>query len=379
MESVGIFEGGAHEQYLTAMCRISETVGETVRVFTTQEKFKSISTTESLNHGAFDWTVKDDDLSISKFYRSLEDATESLEVLIVLTKPHSIRELMQFVRLDLQCPTLLYIYNIETWFNTRPRLSQRVRGNIKRLLLGRIRRTFDGFVVEYPQFESYIQQCFDCPSHSVHTFPPVVYDQHQKTNRSDQFVVSVPGNVQSSRRDYDILLDGIEDSFRAYPDDLELRLVGPPIGEYGQGIMARCDWLRDQGFSIRTFDSRLDSQRFDNEMCESNLLVSPLRLTTKGSTGECELFGVTKGSGSVFDALRYQTPALFPDHFFVPQYVRQATESFKSAGDITVIINQFLNDADYRKQMESKARDASSTFVLERQRERFESLVETVR
>jgi hypothetical protein len=170
----------------------------------------------------------------------------------------------------------------------------------------------------------------------------------------------------------------MEPAFAAHPEKLELRLLGPPVGEYGRRIHKHCDRLRDRGFNVRTVNNRLGHSEFSDQMRDSDLLICPLRYSTVGGTGATEIYSISKGSGSVFDAIRYGVPVMFPEHFLVPGYIRSSSTYYRTASDITKTIGELVTEPSYAERLRSQAHDNAVAFTIDKQTERLSSVLDSV-
>jgi hypothetical protein len=375
---IGIYDSGVHEQYFHDIYRIALELDGDITAFTTRDKYDSIATSDMADTDSGTWVVRSPGESVRSHLKQVQRRSDGFNVLLFVTISGGALNLLQYAMVEFACPTLQYVYNVNTWFGNDVRLRQGVSGNLRRLLYRLIWREMDAFVVEYPQLRPAIAKRYD-PPQSVWTFPPVVYDGPFETGTVDPpFVVTVPGNISENRRDYDTLLDGIGACLEPDSERLQLRLVGPPVGKYGRRIHKRCERLAERGLDVRTFDDRLDLDEFDRHMCDTDLMICPLKYSTESPTGVTEVYGVSKGSGSVFDAIRYGSPVVFPEHFLIPGWLRTSSEYYCDATHIAGIVNRFVTDGDYRSRILGEARSNAAQFTLNRQADNLSGLFRSV-
>jgi glycosyltransferase involved in cell wall biosynthesis len=375
MDRIGIFAPAVHEQYVHALLRIANTDDHHVTVFTSHEKVEQVQSLPAITPSDYEWIVRNAHESAGSFTDRMAHTSSELDSLLFVTLPGSLRGLSRYARTDFDCETFLYVYNLHGWLTSGVDFSEGLVQNLERWVRKKVLANIDSLVVEYPQLKSYAEEMFDPLDGQVHHFPPVVYEDDGEQRETDETVISVPGNIDQNRRDYDVLIDGLEQALTTLSSPVRVQLLGPPMEEYGSSVVQRCQSLRSEQCDVVTFEERLSSSEFEARMARSDLLISPLRYVMHPDQGQSEVFGITKGSGSVFDAIRHAVPAVFPHYFSLPHYARPSSQSFTDSEALAHVVTSFLEDREYRERLSEEAVNTARRFTLSEQRRRFEELL----
>jgi len=140
---------------------------------------------------------------------------------------------------------------------------------------------------------------------------PVFFNLPFEKPREKVMRISIPGMVSQQRRDYRSVLKKLK-QFKK-PENFHFVFLGKASGEELKQLKtAATEVSPELGFTF--FDSRLSQETFDEWMMMSDLLWCPIQLRTEFfSIGE--IYGKTKMSGNVGDAIRYGKTAVFPAEY----------------------------------------------------------------
>lgn len=188
---------------------------------------------------------------------------------------------------------------------------------------------------------------------------------------------TVPGHIQSQRRNYDVVLDVFAGLFEQFGDKIELQLLGTSSGEYGKRILSRCDELVDAGYNLMTYTDWIPIDEFESGLRRSHFILSPLRKEIKKGLVR-ERYGVSKGSGNVLDAIRTATPLIVPDHFTLADEIVEATITYQNREELRERIESLVDDRDWRMGLQNQALQMSRAFSRDQQYERLYDLVKSV-
>lgn len=145
-----------------------------------------------------------------------------------------------------------------------------------------------------------------------HTYCPLFYSKFNTEWPQDgtRHIV-VPGAVSQKRRDYRHILSTLK-KFRLR-NTLEITLAG-------KAASPELEWLQDfntqqrGNISIRYFTAKIPQKYFETVMKTAQVLWCPVQRETEFFSTP-EIYGETKMSGNIGDAIKFSKPAIFPRHY----------------------------------------------------------------
>jgi hypothetical protein len=375
MTRVGIYEVSTHENKLTYFCRIGHRAGFDLTVYTTPELAETVEPQVPLDPDAF--VEKQSSESVGQFLDRVERDAETLDLLMIDSVYGGLGDLFAYSRFDPDCPFLLWIYNLNAWFGRVPAITNGIRPNVTKLLRQRILSNADGINFEYEPLERYARTRFGV-SHPSFTVAPTLYEGRSADPPSGWLSVTVPGQIERRRRDYDTVLDVFTELFERHGDGVSLTLLGGPQGSYGDRIVDRCRSLSNRGYTVEWFSEFVPISKYHETIQESDLLLCPLQPSIDRG-GWTETYGETKGTGSVFDGIRNATPMVFPDHFCVSDELEDATVGYGDDGELEAAMNRLIAEPDRLEALRAAAATVAEGYDLDSQAETFSAVVSSLR
>lgn len=377
----------AHATILAYTCRVADLPETDLTVYATPEKKEKV---ESSLEASIDveWVVQDDDESTREFLGRVRTRhAPSLDLLVVNTIAGGVRDHLRFARFTRACPTVFWLYSINTWFAPRYALTTdlrsfaRVNGSLaaKRLL----RNRFDGVVVEYRPMLEYLREEIGYDGHAA-CLTHAVFDEAavpDDPSVGDTVRCVVPGAL-IQRRDYGLVLDAFERLFERHGDGLELTILGPLQIERGspafkRDVLDRCRALESRGYAVRYYtDDWVPFAEYDARLAACDLCVNPVQrfeISTLGRT--TETVGVTTGTGTVFDPLRFGKPMLLPEAFTLSPEIAPITRTYADEAEFEETLATLVRDRERLRELKETARDHAANFDLSSQREAFRERV----
>ncbi|WP_254272263.1 hypothetical protein [Haloarcula marina] len=369
MVSIGVLELKAHEQYLVRLCRLLE---DDLTVFTTSAIREDITTDASV--AATRHVTKRPTESLSSYLGRVERVSSALDMLVCFPFSGGRRELFQYARFSPNCPSLLWVFNARGWLQA-PVLTSSPRESVRRGLKRWIVRKQRGLLFEYPSIRRYVTTA-GLTRKQTYTFVPAVFTGRQSSPTIDPVTVTVPGNVDPARRDYDTVLGAFREAVDAGAS-LRLELLGRPAEDAREAILSHCRALADEGYDIRFYDDWIPVDTFRQTLRDSTLLVAPLR-RTKRVEDIVEYYSKTKGSGNIADAIHNATPLVLPDHARFEDSLGESGLFYGDRADLADTFERVSTDRSFREHV-SRAADRNATqYEPRRQRERFTKILESV-
>ncbi|UQB69421.1 hypothetical protein [Epilithonimonas zeae] len=144
-------------------------------------------------------------------------------------------------------------------------------------------------------------------------FSPIYFNQFNSQNSEKEIIrIVIPGAVSQSRRDYDSFLDKLK-NFENTGINYEIIFLGKAIGIELEKLKSIVNKL-PQFIKIHFFENKIPQQEFDSWMKKADVLYCPIQNETEFFSIK-EIYGKTKISGNIGDAIKYGKLAIFPEAY----------------------------------------------------------------
>ena len=141
-------------------------------------------------------------------------------------------------------------------------------------------------------------------------FLPIYFNQiNSKNSEKDIIRIVVPGAVSQSRRDYYSFFEKLK-KFIDVNLNYEIIFLGKASGEE----LERLNQISNgnpQFIKVQYFEEKLKQENFDELMMKADFLYCPIQTEAEFFSIK-EIYGKTKISGNIGDAIKYGKPAIFP-------------------------------------------------------------------
>lgn len=137
-------------------------------------------------------------------------------------------------------------------------------------------------------------------------FLPVFYSKYFFNHQNEHLKIVIPGGVSQKRRDYLLVLKKL----KSFKNPTEVTMLGKASGK-------ELKWLQNfesDKVKLKFFTEKVPQNIFDKEMNSADVLWCPVQRETEFFSQK-EIYGVTKMSGNVGDAIKYGKFAVFPGNF----------------------------------------------------------------
>ena len=144
-------------------------------------------------------------------------------------------------------------------------------------------------------------------------FLPIYFNQFNCQKSGQEVIrVVIPGAVSQSRRDYDSFLEKLK-QFKNTGINYEIIFLGKASGKELEKLKLLSDEI-SQFIKIQYFEKKVPQIIFDNWMKKADVLYCPIQEETEFFSIK-EIYGKTKISGNIGDAIKYAKPAIFPETY----------------------------------------------------------------
>mgnify|MGYP000202149860 FL=1 len=167
---------------------------------------------------------------------------------------------------------------------------------------------------------------------------PIFYTKFFDKPDNETFTIVIPGAVSQKRRDYDKVikeLKNLELNFDNYEfrrnetfvennlqekgssvgttQNLEIIFLGKAQGNELE-ILQNFEQNKPENISIKYFTEKVPQNIFNDYMQKANILWCPIQQETEFFSQK-EIYGITKMSGNIGDAIKFGKLAIFPENY----------------------------------------------------------------
>ena len=167
---------------------------------------------------------------------------------------------------------------------------------------------------------------------------PLFYTKFFDKPDNETFTIVIPGAVSQKRRDYDKVikeLKNLELNFDNYEfrrnetfvennlqekgssvgttQNLEIIFLGKAQGNELE-ILQNFEQNKPENISIKYFTEKVPQNVFDDYMQKADILWCPIQQETEFFSQK-EIYGITKMSGNIGDAIKFGKSAIFPENY----------------------------------------------------------------
>lgn len=186
---------------------------------------------------------------------------------------------------------------------------------------------------------------FDSTQPDKYTFLPIFYTKFLEKPKNETYTIVIPGAVSQKRRDYKktikelkkLELNFNEGEFRrACPEisgnetfvenneqrkgsfvgttqKIQVIFLGKAQGKELE-ILQNFEQNKPENISIKYFTEKVPQDVFDHYMQKADILWCPIQQETEFFSQK-EIYGFTKMSGNIGDAIKYGKSAIFPENY----------------------------------------------------------------
>ena len=179
---------------------------------------------------------------------------------------------------------------------------------------------------------------FDSAQPDKYKFLPIFYTKFSEKSDNPIFTIVIPGAVSQKRRDYEKIikeLKNLELNFDNYEFRRSETFVENTLSEKGSSVGTtqnleiiflgkaqgkELEMLQDfeqskpENISIKYFTEKVPQDIFDGYMQKADVLWCPIQQET-AFFSQKEIYGFTKMSGNIGDAIKFRKLAVFPENY----------------------------------------------------------------
>ena len=164
--------------------------------------------------------------------------------------------------------------------------------------------------------------------HNKITYLPIFFNQYNGQNKTGIFTIVIPGAVSQQRRDYKKVLQELTNHQQSNSDRLvQVIFLGKADGKELRWLQG-FEQEKSKNISIQYFTEKVAQNIFDDWMNKADVLWCPIQRETEFFSNK-EIYGETKMSGNIGDAIKYGIIAFFPESYQSNfEFIINANENF---------------------------------------------------
>jgi arsenate reductase-like glutaredoxin family protein len=200
--------------------------------------------------------------------------------------------------------------------------------------------------------------------HIIHNIPGAIFETEPATlTVSGAVNLVIPGTIDKKRRDY---LQALELLIEADSVKLPLNMtfLGSPYADYGKNILESARQLHLKYAKIHLYEAEVPQPEFDAVMKQSHFVFIPSVKKSYTSTGNWEIYGETKSSGGIFDAVRHGKPMIVPWFLNVPTAIERRCMRYKNVADLITLLKACYSHPDQYLAWQRNALESSRQFTV---------------
>jgi len=190
----------------------------------------------------------------------------------------------------------------------------------------------------------------------------------------DHIHLVIPGSIEKKRRNYHDVIKLIEEA-EQMKLRLKITLLGGIKDEYGKSILNQISRLRLSSVTVKIYETNEVPQgEFDGQLESSHFLFIPSVIETIVCENIPEVYGITKSSGNIFDAIRHGKPFIVPFGLSVPTNIETSCLLYKDITELVTILNGYFQTPGRYLDIRNKAISNSGNYRVEKIRLKYPEL-----
>ena len=158
-------------------------------------------------------------------------------------------------------------------------------------------------------FENFVRKPLVYAQPDKYKFLPIFYTKFSEKPKNETYAIVIPGAVSQKRRDYERVLKSI----KIFHFPFEIIFLGKASGKELE-MLQDFEQSKPENISIKYFTEKVPQDVFDNFMQKADILWCPIQQETEFFSQK-EIYGFTKMSGNIGDAVKFGKLAVFPENY----------------------------------------------------------------
>ena len=156
-----------------------------------------------------------------------------------------------------------------------------------------------------------LNEDYERSSEESFTFLPIFYTKFSEKPKNETYTIVIPGAVSRKRRDYEKVLNQIKRFTKN--SHYQFIFLGKASGKELE-MLQNFEQNKPENISIKYFAEKVPQDVFDNFVQKADVLWCPIQQETEFFSQK-EIYGTTKMSGNIGDAVKFGKLAVFPENY----------------------------------------------------------------
>ena len=182
-------------------------------------------------------------------------------------------------------------------------------------------------------------------------FANLNFTDRPKQYMENEIVLTIPGTVNTDRRDYITFLEAIYTNVKK-GKKLKLYLLGKivNIGKKEEDLITKINSLKKG--TVKFWNSYIDNQTYEEILTKTDYLIGNILVDYKENLVS-ETYGQSKETGVLFLMLKYKIPTLFPSNYRTHSVYESLIIHYDHnvLSTIDIIINQDFKKLNYNNKL----------------------------
>ena len=322
---IGVVELDHHRECLNSLCQLLEQGDHAVAVFTTSNIYKELSSFSYVEK--FKWYLAEG--SKTNFIRKQTDNMNTQDLLVFSTVES---EFKTWNAIKLTVKRLIRIHNANTflarkrsWFAkiTPYWLYKDASYFVRKVIAESEVSERERFVAESDHICFTSKEITEHVLNESHAFRhtekvvepiPITFNEIEPKTFARAKTFAVIGTIDRKRKDYALLLQVFLEIRQKLEHPIEVLFLGKPKGAFGGQMIKSFETLANENLKIYVWPNGVPQNEFDAEMRLVDIILAPIYNETKYFLNK-EVYGFTKISGSINDAIKYARTAVIPEFY----------------------------------------------------------------
>lgn len=139
---------------------------------------------------------------------------------------------------------------------------------------------------------------------------PIFYSKFSSNSENEIFTIVIPGAVSQKRRDYFYVIKKLKN---LKIEKFEIIFLGKAQGKELE-MLQNFEKSKPNNISLKYFTEKVPQNIFDDYMKKADILWCPIQQETEFFSQK-EIYGITKMSGNIGDAIKFGKLAIFPKNY----------------------------------------------------------------
>ena len=282
--------------------------------------------------------------SVYKALKKYQSVINNLDILIL--DEHNAPP-TKILFLTIKPKMIMTIHNANKWLN--PSFTVNPRKIIKIILRILFLKKISAIIVLNPIIKKYIidnkfteKKIFFMPFSL-----PLQYLKHNRKS-SETVTITIPGMIDSSRRDYSTILNAYELFLKhSEKKNIKIVLLGRILNNTEKKIIDRIDHINTIGGNIQYWNKYIEEEEFGLYLSSTNYILSNLNTFYRGKES-FEIYGITKETGIFYSTVEYGKPIILSQESVLPSIYNKFSIRYHDEKSLADIFSKISLNKKYK-------------------------------